>query len=130
MGLGYADITLRNAREPQLRPVVVRALVDSGATHLCIPERVAAQLALPTLEQRPVTTADDRTEMRAYVGPIEVMFENRRSFTGAMVLGDEALLGAIPMEDMDVLVHPKLQKLVVNPEHPNFPHALAKGLRT
>jgi hypothetical protein len=31
-------------------------------------------------------------------------------------------LGAIPMEDMDVLVHPKLQKLVINPT-PYRPYA-------
>lgn len=129
MGLVYADITLANPRQPELQPVAVRALVDSGATHLCIPEGVALQLGLEALEQRPVTVADDRTAMRAYVGPIEVRFENRRAFTGAMVLGEEALLGAIPMEDMDVLVHPKLQRLIVNPASPNFPHALAKGLK-
>ena len=39
-----------------------------------------------------------------------------------MVLpGDnEPLLGAIPLEDMDVLIHPLRQELIVNPEHPYF----------
>jgi hypothetical protein len=30
----------------------------------------------------------------------------------------EVLLGAIPMEDMDVIIHPQRQELLVNPEHP------------
>ncbi len=38
-----------------------------------------------------------------------------------MLPGDsEPLLGAIPMEEMDVLIHRQRQELVVNPEHPNY----------
>jgi hypothetical protein len=42
------------------------------------------------------------------------------SITSAMVLPDnqKVLLGAIPMEEMDVLIHPASQELIVNPEHP------------
>ena len=56
------------------------------------------------------------------VGPIEVRFKNRRCVVDAMVLpGDnELLLGAIPLEDMDVLVNPYRRGLIVNPEHPYF----------
>ena len=38
------------------------------------------------------------------MGPLVVRFENRACFTGALVFGDEVLLGAIPMEDMDILI--------------------------
>lgn len=130
MGLVYADILLGNPRQGDLRPVQVTALVDSGSTYLCIPEKLARQLQLDPLEERPITVADNRTEMRPYVGPIHVRFDNRQCFVGAIILGDEVLLGAIPMEDMDVLVHPKMQKLMVNPEHPNFAHGIAKGLKS
>jgi hypothetical protein len=53
-------------------------------------------------------------------GPIEIRFKNRRCVVDAMVLkGDnEPLLGAIPLEDMEVLIHPLRQELIVNPEHP------------
>ena len=56
------------------------------------------------------------------VGPIELKFENRDATCNALVLpGDsEMLLGAIPMEEMDVLIHPTQNKLVVNPLHPNI----------
>jgi hypothetical protein len=52
------------------------------------------------------------------VGPIEVRFKNRSAVCNAVVLqGDtEPLLGAIPMEEMDVLIHPLRQELIVNPK--------------
>jgi hypothetical protein len=55
-------------------------------------------------------------------GPIEVRFANRKAVCNAFVLqGDgEPLLGSIPMKEMDVLIHPLRQELVVNPEHPNY----------
>ena len=35
-------------------------------------------------------------------------------------MGDEILLGLIPMEDMDVIIHPATRELTVNPESPNI----------
>ena len=55
-----------------------------------------------------------------YVGPIKVAFGKRFCYVGALVLGDEVLLGAVPMEGMD---------LVVDPASPNIPHARVKSLR-
>ena len=45
---------------------------------------------------------------------------NRRTFVTAMVLpnGAEPLLGAIPMEDMDLVIEPKLQQVIINPAMP------------
>ena len=56
------------------------------------------------------------------VGPVELKFKNRRTMTNAMVLpGDnEVLLGAIPLEDMDVLIHTQRHELIVNPDHSYF----------
>ena len=59
---------------------------------------------------------------------VEVRFGNRRCFVGAMVMGDEALLGAIPMEDMDLVVRPMTREVMVNPSSPNIPSSLAKGV--
>lgn len=126
MGYVHSEITLKNPRLSDLKPVSVNALVDTGALMLCIPEHIALQLQLETNNQREVTVADGRKQLVPYVGPIEVIFENRNCFVGALVIGDEVLLGAVPMEDMDLLVSPAHRKLVVNPESPNFPHALVK----
>lgn len=61
-----------------------------------------------------------------YVGPISLKFANRGCFTGALVLGDEVLLGAVPMEDMDVLISPTKQNLIVNPASPNIATSVVK----
>jgi len=126
MGLIRGCVQLLNPSRPDLHPIEVSALADTGAVHLCIPEHLAIQLHVEPLEQREVVLADGRRRTVAYVGPIEVRFQNRRCFTGAMVLGDEVLLGAIPMEDMDLVLRPQLQSIDVNPESPNIAVSLAK----
>ncbi len=120
MGMTYANITLRNPRVPELKPIEVKALVDTGAHWLCIPEHIAIQLKLGKHEDRNVVFADGKESSVPYMGPLQISFENRTSFSGALVFGNEVLLGAIPMEDMDVLVSPLHQKLVVNPKNPNM----------
>src|SRR5438046_2038105 len=104
MGYVQADITLVNPREPTLAPMPVRALVDTGALWLCIPQHVQLQLKLEQAEEREITLATGLKQTVPYVGPVEVRFANRRCFVGALVLGDEVLLGAVPMEDMDLVV--------------------------
>ena len=128
MGLIRTEITLRNPRDRSLAPVIAPALVDTGALHLCIPEHLAIQLKLERLEEREVTTADGIKHRCAYVGPIEVRFGNRGCFTGALVLGDEILLGAVPMEDMDLVVSPATRSVTVNPASPNVPSSTAKQI--
>ncbi len=120
MGLTYANITISNPKNESLRPIIVKALVDTGALYLCLPEHVVNQLELQQHEKREVTLADGKTQTCPYVGPVEVHFDNRMSFVGAMMLGDEVILGAIPMEDLDVIVHPAMQTLIVNPANPNM----------
>ncbi len=64
--------------------------------------------------------------MVPYVGPLEVRFQNRIAYVGAIVMGDQVLLGAIPMEDMDLIVIPHQRRVEVNPLNPNYAAALAK----
>jgi clan AA aspartic protease len=124
VGLIHAEITLRNPRFPELRPIVARSLVDTGAVILCLPQHIAMQLKLEELEKREVTLADGSKQLVAYSGPVQITYENRGSFTGAMILGDTVLLGAIALEDMDLIVSPRDQKLTVNPASPNIPSAV------
>ncbi len=121
MGLSYADLQLKNHFTGHI--VDVRALMDTGAVQMCIPQSVAAQLGFDTSEVRTVKVnlADGSIRKVPVVEPILVRFEDRLCTTEALVLGDETLLGCIPMEAMDLLVRPRDQKLVVNPDHPNFP---------
>ncbi len=133
MGLVYADITLVNGEdlilakrhfigEDEVKEMTVRMLADSGSYMMAINETIQEQLGLSVIEKRKAQLADGSVSEYDVVGPIEVKFKNRRCSVDAMVLpGDnEPLLGAIPMEDMDILIHPQRQELIVNPEHPYF----------
>jgi hypothetical protein len=81
MGLNRGSFSLSNPTRPDLAPLEVSALAESGAVHLGIPEHLAIQLSLAELERREV------------------------------VLGHEVLLGAIPMDDMDLVLRPQLQSV-------------------
>jgi len=126
MGLVNARIKLINARRPSLKAVEVEALADSGAVHLCIPEHVRFQLKLDKLDSKEVTLADGSKKLVPYVGPLEIRFKNRVGFAGALVMGDQVLLGAIPMEDMDLVILPRERRIDINPENPNVAASIAK----
>ena len=133
MGLTYAEIEIANAGEIYLaqkgyilpenvKKITVKAFVDSGAYMLAINESIKRPLDLPKLEEQIAELADGSKLKLEIVGPVEVRFENRSTTCRAMVLsGDtEVLLGAIPLEDMDVLIDPRQQRLIVNPASPYF----------
>jgi clan AA aspartic protease len=131
MGLVYTNIELiRGAdfvlcregylKADQIKRLSVKALVDSGAYMLAINQSIKAQLNLQAVDEQIAELADGTQIRLEVVGPVEIHFENRRAMVDAMVLPGEAevLLGAIPMEEMDVMVDPKQQQLRVNPASP------------
>ncbi|TAE26612.1 MAG: clan AA aspartic protease [Candidatus Kapaibacterium sp.] len=139
MGLIFTDIELinaidlGNARFEQLpmadvRRMNVRALVDTGAYMLTINETVRHQLGVPKLDEEVAILADGSQLPVDIVGPIEVRFKNRRTTVDAVVIpGDEQiLLGAIPLEGMDVVIDTKAQEMTVNPKHPNIAVTILK----
>jgi clan AA aspartic protease len=126
MGLVNGKLLLKNPRLPDLDPVEVVAMADSGALHLCIPEHIQIQLRLEAIDSKEVTLADGSKRLVPYVGPIELRFKNRVGFAGALVMGDQVLIGAIPMEDMDLIIVPKTRTLDVNPDSPNIASSIVK----
>lgn len=133
MGLVYAEIELINGGdlemvrrklmdEDDVKRMRVNALVDTGSIMLCINENIQEQLQLPVVETRKAQMANGAIVEYEVVAPVELRFKNRRTSCQAMVLpgNSEVLLGAIPLEDMDVLIHPQRQELIVNPDHPYF----------
>jgi hypothetical protein len=117
MGIVYQHIRLANAAKPEIEEIDANALVDSGAYDLCIPEVV----------ERDITLADGRVVRVDYVGPIKIEVFGRHAFTGGMVTGNQVLLGAIPMQAMDVLIDPRRHQLIPNPAHPHVPGGMAVG---
>lgn len=120
----YADLTLSNPSKEDLKSIEANALVDTGALLLCIPQHIALQLQLKEFEKREVTIADGSKKLVPYVGPVKINYLNRMCLTGALVLGDIVLLGAIPIEDMDLVIHPAQLTITVNPNNPNIAGAL------
>jgi len=126
MGLTYADIVLESTFRQRSLPA--RALVDSGAVFMIIPSHVAIQLGfdLEEVGTREVILADGSRKAVPMVGPLRVRFGDRYCDLSALVFGDEPLLGAVPMEMMDLVLNPATQTLSVNPASPYLPVALAK----
>lgn len=126
MGLIYANLKLTNLFGHQ--QVQINALVDTGVTFMCVTEEIALQLGFDITEvsQQVVTLADGHQRKVPKIAPIEIAFENRTYVTEAVILGNEPLLGVIPLEAMDLVVDPRRQALIVNPQHPNYPVALVK----
>jgi clan AA aspartic protease len=112
--------------DDQVNRLYIRALVDSGATMLAVPEFVKNQLDLRQIRKIEAELADGSSSVYEVVGPIEVRFENRSTTVEALVVPDstKVLLGAIPMEGMDVLIDPKRERLIVNPESPDIAKVL------
>ena len=104
----------------------VQALADTAAIHLCIPLHVQLQLELEEIDKKEVTLADGTRKLVPYVGPIEIRYKNRVGFAGALVMGDQTLLGAIPLEDMDLVVVPKTRSIDINPASPDIASTIVK----
>jgi clan AA aspartic protease len=124
MGLVYAEITLKNAtdvesvirgyiKEPEVRETTVTALVDTGAGTLVINEAVRKKLGLRIDGFRRSTLADGGKSHYQVTEPVRVSWKDRNTSCPALVLPDaeDVLLGAIPLEDMDLMVLPATQQL-------------------
>ena len=118
-------------KKSDIRSVTVRAIVDSGSYMMAINENIVQQLKLAKVDEKVVALADGSRDTYDVVGPILVKFQNRTAGCNALVLPNnaEVLLGAIPMEEMDVLIDPKNQELIVNPERPYIAGGFMVGLQ-
>ena len=127
MGLTTARIELRNPRRPDLPPVVIDALADTGADHMCIPAELQRRLALEEVDTKTIVLADGSQRSGSVCRSLAVAIRQRTGFTGAVVVGDQPLLGAIAMEDMDLVVIPRTRRLAVNPESPDIATSSARA---
>ncbi|MEP7110132.1 MAG: retroviral-like aspartic protease family protein [Ferruginibacter sp.] len=132
MGLIYATIELTNQydeykNEEGLLPLdAIRRwsgefMIDTGAIRMAINEDIKKKLGLKNGIMMNVSLADGNIKQVEMVGGIKVRFGDRTCYTDAFVLpdGTEPLLGAIPLEGMDLVVIPSENKLEYNPKHPD-----------
>jgi len=135
MGYVHAEIELTNGddlafqrrgwvAEAEIRRVTTTALVDSGAWDLVLNEEIQQQLQLPLVGKELAKLADESLLEVDVVGPVQVRFENRAILVGRAVVmptASEVLLGAYPMEGLDVYIDPKRERLLIRPQSPDNP---------
>lgn len=139
MGLTYAEIDLIRADDlalaragylpaDQVNQLRVLALVDSGASMLTLSRSLSQRLKLAKVDEVDAELANGDVMRADVVGPIEVRFQNRKTVVNAIVVEADTnvLLGAIPMQGMDVRVDPKRAHLILNPESPDKARMLLK----
>jgi clan AA aspartic protease len=124
MGTFTEEITLANARDignardgiipdGNIRRVTVSALPDTGAWTLIIKEKIRQKLGLAILEMVDSSLADGSTAQHGLTEPVEIRWKNRRTSQEAVVMpeANKILLGALPLEGMDLCVDPVNQRL-------------------
>ena len=127
MSLVQTEITLRNSKdkmkaeegliqETEIRQITVQAVVDTGAWTLVINEAIREELGLNVVGTEPGTLADETKAEYNMAGPLEVIWKNRRTTCEALVLpeAEDILLGAIPLEAMDLTVNPRRELVGVH----------------
>ncbi len=139
MGLTFANIQLTNLgdkeafrrnfiKEDEVRTVNIRVLVDSGALTLVIPQSVCLELGLTIEEFRMAYMANGTREEVPMTNGVEVRWNDRKTVVNAIVTGEQPLLGAIPMEGLDVVIDPAKQELIPHPDSPDMPHLVLMGI--
>ena len=130
MGLVRQHIRLSNPHEPSVEEIDAIALVDTGAIELCLPERIANQLKLKYAGEIGIHLANGDKQTCDAMTTVRLEVFGLKWHGQVVVTGDEVLLGAIPMESLNLIVDPKRQLVYPNPDNPNMPVASAKGARS
>jgi clan AA aspartic protease len=125
MGLVRTEITMKNAEdiisvkmglipEQEIRQVTVNALVDSGAWTMVINESTREQLGLEAERVAPGVLADGTKSQYKVIGPLEIAWKDRAYLGEALVVpnAEENLLGAIPLEALDLMINPRTEEVV------------------
>jgi clan AA aspartic protease len=125
MGLFKEEITLENIidrgffdrgymKESEIRALKVEAIPDTGAWTLVINEEIRQKLGL-TIEETSISSlADGKSDTYDVTGGIKIRWKDRSTILPAVVVPNakEILLGALPLEAMDLMVDPVHGKLV------------------
>ena len=124
MGRVTIEIELTNAEDlvlvkngaltpDKVRRVRLAGMVDTGANYLVVPTQIAKQLGVPTTGKASVRYADQRRTSRTVVENVRVDLLGRHGNFKAILepKRTEVLIGAIVLEDLDLLVDCSTQTL-------------------
>ncbi|MDR0561080.1 MAG: hypothetical protein LBG73_00125 [Spirochaetaceae bacterium] len=125
MGITREEITLTNEGDlaaaargyitkKEARSVTVTAIADTGALRLVMPESLRKKLGLEILKTAPAALADGEKLEIGLTEGVEVRWKDRIITCDAWIVPNDCsvLLGAIPMEGLDVMGDPVNQRLV------------------
>lgn len=123
MGCFKEEITLTNVADKLLvkdgarkeaRQIKVKALVDTGAITLIINKTTCQELGLEIEGTRISRVADGRRVEASVTSPVHIRWKDRETVCSARMLhgAKNTLLGAIPLEDMDLMIDMEHQCLV------------------
>ena len=113
----------RQLAESAIRCHTMKAVVDTGAIALMLPQEVVEKLGLRTKRKVIVTYADERKDERAVAGPVTIQIGDRFMDTECIFgpLLSEALIGQVVMEMLDLIPDCAKQTLTPRPESPIYP---------
>ena len=124
MGTFKEEITLENIvdrglanrgyiKETEIRTLTVQAMPDTGAWTLVINEDVREKLGLTIQGSSVSTLADGKTSNYPITESVKIQWKDRNIELPAVVVAEtkEVLLGAMPLEGMDLIVDPVHKRL-------------------
>ena len=127
MSIVSTEITLINERDTikaeeglikagEVRQLTVQSIVDTGAWTLVINEETREKLGLRYRGYGEASFADGEEGTYRMAGPLEIRWKNRNFTCDALVLpkAKDILLGAIPLEGMDLTINPKRELVGVH----------------
>lgn len=102
----------------QVRALGVNFLVDTGATMICLPMDMIEQLGLDEIETLKIETADGPKDKRLF-GSIRLRIMDRSGTFDVIELpdGTTPLLGAVPLQTLDLYPNPSKEILESNPKY-------------
>jgi predicted aspartyl protease len=100
------------------RITVADALVDTGAMVLSLPSRLIKQLGLNAVTPKETMTAGGPRQTTMYEA-VRLTIQDRFCSVDVLEVPDNVpvLIGQVPLEVLDFVVHPQKQQLVGNPAH-------------
>ena len=105
--------------EKEIRSGEFDAMVDTGSVATVIPFEITEQLGLKSVGKRVAEYANAATEEVEVSEPVSITIDGRNTTEGALILGNEILIGQTVLETLDFLVDCPNQRIIPNPKHPN-----------